>query len=413
MKKYLIFLIGLIAGVTFCLLVYTFGFDLIGRYFQQTIATYIIISVMILSLSLTIFFVIDKKVSKIEKDITIVQEIDFEQIIKNREWSSINTAVTNIQKKGLVILSRWGIMNWTFRVVSLIILGFVGLFGSVLLQNQNELLKKQNNRLDQQTYLQEAERRSSLVFLFSNIMDAINLEISSDYKQNGVRDLSPQLTGRIIALANRLKPYYYLQGDSLIKEQLSPERGQLLLTLVESKLSDSTFQIIKERANFSYSDLSQSNLSGLDLSYINLSNSNMEGVNLSKTKLIASNFANSNLRKANFTNVDIQESNFENANMENVNLRGSFGVSPIFTETNLTKANYQGVKFDIPFFKNPVLDSMIVDCNFFIDLINQEDQNEMDLGGNEIISKYSIDTIRSKNYKEYKPRCILIRKRIK
>ena len=34
---------------------------------------------------------------------------------------------------------------------------------------QNNLITNQNTRLDQQTYLQEAERRGSLVFLFSKI----------------------------------------------------------------------------------------------------------------------------------------------------------------------------------------------------------------------------------------------------
>ncbi len=98
-----------------------------------------------------------------------------------------------------------------YRFTRLGVIGLVlALIPITLLYQQNRLLSKQNERLDQQTYLQEAERRSSLVFLFSNVMDAIDRELKDDYNDDGLRNLSPQLVGRIIALSTRLKPYRYL-----------------------------------------------------------------------------------------------------------------------------------------------------------------------------------------------------------
>lgn len=84
-----------------------------------------------------------------------------------------------------------------------------------LLFKQNQLLEIQNSRITQQLFLQEADRRSSLVYLFSDLMKAINLELSNDYLRNERRDLSPQLLGRIISITSRLKPYRYLENGEL------------------------------------------------------------------------------------------------------------------------------------------------------------------------------------------------------
>jgi len=168
-----------------------------------------------------------------------------------------------------------------------------------LVQNQNALIDKQNIRLDQQTYLQEAERRSSLVFLFSNIMDAIDNELKEDIGKKGKRDLSPQLIGRIVALSTRLKPYHYLDGDTLISKPLSPERGQLLVSLVRSELDSMTLvDIYDESADFSFSDLEGMNLRNAYLGRINLSNANLSYANLTQSNLSRANLIQTDLRHA-------------------------------------------------------------------------------------------------------------------
>jgi len=154
-----------------------------------------------------------------------------------------------------------------------------------LVIQQNELVKKQNIRLDQQTYLQEAERRSSLVFLFSNVMDAIDEELKTDIGIKGKRDLSPQLVGRIIALSTRLKPYHYMDGDTLIGRPLSPERGQLLTSLYHSKIDTSSLFKIYKNADFSYADLKGAPLQSAYLRYLNLKFADLRNADLRNADL--------------------------------------------------------------------------------------------------------------------------------
>jgi len=120
----------------------------------------------------------------------------------------------------------------------------IGLMGT-----QNSLLFGQNSRIDTQNYriniqnnLIEADRRSSLIFLMSNILDRVNEEVkvqklSVPYgidndsitilKDNFKFHLSNPLIGRIIALSRAFRPYKLLAGDTLSTELVSPERGQL------------------------------------------------------------------------------------------------------------------------------------------------------------------------------------------
>lgn len=196
------------------------------------------------------------------------------------------------------------------------------------IDTQNELITKQNKRLDQQTYLQEAERRSSLVFLFSNIMDAIDEELKNDVGIKGKRDLSPQLIGRIIALSQSLKPYHYMDGDSLINKPLSPERGQLLISLINSNLDDNTFEKIILKSDFSFADLKNVELKGInlrsaklsnsDLSYANLEDAIMREIELTGARLEAATLSNSDLRYANMNGANLSKSKIENADMRNI-----------------------------------------------------------------------------------------------
>ena len=126
-----------------------------------------------------------------------------------------------------------------------------------ILNNQNKLLQYQNTRLDQQINLEEGNRRSSLVFLMSNLMDKIGEEVK---RPSNKGQLSEALISRIISLSQAFRPYRYLENDKLIDQPLSPERGQLLLSLLNSNLQEEVYQKIYAKANFSYADLAEANL---------------------------------------------------------------------------------------------------------------------------------------------------------
>lgn len=214
-----------------------------------------------------------------------------------------------------------------------------------LVKNQNALIDKQNTRLDQQTYLQEAERRSSLVFLFSNIMDAIDKELKEDVGEKGKRDLSPQLVGRIVALTSRLKPYHYLDGDTLIAKPLSPERGQLLVSLVRSELDSMTLVEVYESGDFSFSDLEGMNLRDAYLGKINLNNANLSYANLTE----------SNLSRANLIQTDLKHTRLVRSNLNLAEVDCNFlesGGNPNFNciidKTNL---DFISEKYKVVHFK--------------------------------------------------------------
>lgn len=181
------------------------------------------------------------------------------------------------------------------------------------LDQQNDLINGQNLLLDQQINLEEGNRRSSYIFLMSNIMDKIDEELKN--RQNSTRKLSEELIGRIVSLSHAFRPYRYLEDNQLIPSPLSPERGQLLYALVNSTLDLTTYDHIFARANFSYSDLPQANFSGAYLKGVNLSFANIRHGNFKDAILNGANFQESRLEYAIFDNTLMNEANFKAANL--------------------------------------------------------------------------------------------------
>lgn len=218
-------------------------------------------------------------------------------------------------KKDVPALVEMGLMT---GVNNYIIRFFVGTFaacfallGTIVLMNQNKKIDKQNDRLAQQTYLQEAERRGSLVFLFSNIMDAVDRELKD--KNNDTRSLSPQLIGRITALSLRLKPYKYLERGELIAKLSSPERGQMLISLLGSQLDTVTMTKIYKKSDFSFADLRKTDLKGMNLAGANLRDADFIKTDLRNANLSGANLSHADLREIDLKGVDLSDTNLERA----------------------------------------------------------------------------------------------------
>jgi len=192
-----------------------------------------------------------------------------------------------------------------------------------ILNNQNKLLQYQNKRLDQQINLEEGNRRSSLVFLMSNLMDKIGEEANRS-GNNG--RLSEALISRIISLSQAFRPYRYLENDQLIDQPRSPERGQLLLSLVNSNLSEEVYEKIFLKANFSYADLAEANLV----------NAYLEGVNLKHANLFKTNFQGAELDYAHMDGANLVQANFDNALMNHISL----------VQANLTGSSLDNVEME-------------------------------------------------------------------
>lgn len=226
------------------------------------------------------------------------------------------------------------------------------------LKNQNQLIRTQNNRLDQQTYLQEASRRSYMIGVLDDMIKDITTQGENASKAN---------INRLIALSKNLKPYKYLEDDRLIPKPLSPERGYILLALLESNLKinkmidPNTGETIISALNFSYAELKNTDLTALYITDINLNNATLNGsnfikstfsksifdnanllqVNLGSTDLLNCSFKNANITKGSFANSSILKCNFENAILKGIDLSSSD-----LSKNSFKGAQIEGTKFD-------------------------------------------------------------------
>lgn len=202
---------------------------------------------------------------------------------------------------------------------------------------QNNLVTTQNRLIEIQNYLNEANRQSSLIFLFNNIMDKVNEELQENPNE---RKLSPQLIGRIVALANSFKPYRFLEEDSL-SNLLSPERGQLLITLLGSKLDTSVYDQIFREASFEYADLRGANLTRSYLKRANLRKVNLNDANLNKAILDSIDLQGANLNQANLTSTSLKKANLSNATLVGTDLKMARLDSVILNGADLSNASFK------------------------------------------------------------------------
>lgn len=247
----------------------------------------------------------------------------------------------SIGKSVASILIKREVLRTVLLIVNLSIILIGGVLGTVLLRNQNDIVENQNlligiqndliinqnRRLDQQTYLQEANRRSNLVFLFSNIMDALDKEL----QDSDERKLTPQLISRIISLSQRLKPYRFLENDSLTVNEISPERGQLFTNLVKSEIHEESLNVILKEGNFQYTELT-----GIEFSSVSLNNID---------------FSNSRFQEVEFNNVEFNECIFENMSTNDIELDSTKFYSCTFNSTVLDcniddYSSFSNCKFD-------------------------------------------------------------------
>lgn len=247
----------------------------------------------------------------------------------------------------------------------------IGVFGLLLaiipiwlLLNQNQILLKQNEKFDiqnerikTQNNLIEAQRRGALVILMSDIMNQMNQEIQTQKDDPNHIDslgysLSEPLIGRIAALSQGFLPYRIYEADTLTEKEYSPERGQLLLALVNSSLSDETLEKVYASTTFRNSYLSHANLEGIDLHKANIDGTNFQYANLRSLDLNSKilrdlDFTGARLIATNLVGTTFFSSNFNKARLDYSNLCFA-GLA----EVNLSNASLNKVKFSYSILKD-------------------------------------------------------------
>lgn len=236
------------------------------------------------------------------------------------------------------------------------------------LKNQNRLITGQNARMKQQTFLQEAERRSFMI----GILDQIIKEVTNEaYKNNGY--ISKRSATRLIAISKNLKPYRYLENDVLISKSVSPERGYLLLSMLENNIKlgividDNTKETLGEALNFEYAELNNASITDLNLDNINLDHSDLQGSNFQislirgrGTQSQQSSFRYSNLKNAVFDKCTLKRCDFSYANMSGTSFAKSEIDNTLFINTNLQNVDFSNCDLTKVNFKN----ATILNANF-------------------------------------------------
>ena len=300
---------------------------------------------------------------------------DKEKIEEYLNQSTLSESISNILKYGIGGVIRFmsfgAIVSVLGGAVSLAI--FMATFMQVeRLDIQNQLLENQNNKIDIQSHLIESQRRSALQPELSRVLDLIAEErIKFDsIKKNGEKFMvSRSLFGRINYLSRSLKPYLFLDiptikgmeifnkneyKPSLIKRPISPERGQLLIALINAEvdLSYNSWSYV----DFTYSDLSGSvfdftiSLERLNLSYSSFRNSTIEGIQILYSNLEGVDFSGSEIHNIWLQGNEASYTNFENSTLDNVQIE----------QTLLDESNFKNTTFQ----KSELIESIMSTTKF-------------------------------------------------
>jgi uncharacterized protein YjbI with pentapeptide repeats len=207
-------------------------------------------------------------------------------------------------------------------------------------------------RLAQTAEMIAAEKNTALLKVMSDIVVQINSELS----RNPQRTLSDETVTRIAALSYSFTPYIHVEGDSVWSKKLSPERGQMLLTISGMKIDTASLARIFRRSVFSSANLMKAdlenaylkgvNLQNADLSFTNLAGANLDEANLKSSNLWGASVKNATLVSANLQSADASWSNLNGANLTKAVLSKALIKSAQLRRTDLRDAVLQRVNLN-------------------------------------------------------------------
>lgn len=304
---------------------------------------------------------------------------------------------------------------------------------NLLFKNQNDLFKTQNERIDQQTKLLEASRRSSQMFIMSEVLSDLNDETRNAY--GDTLEISRGLIGRISALSRSMKPYYFLEDSLIIDKKISPERGQLLIALLSVRISEDQLSEIIDNGIFDYAELEGITVRNKDLTDIKLNEAKLSrsvflntildvdglgGANLTDCQFVdcsikhapgainGANFANSLFESGEISSQELEtrEVDFSHSTFHEILIKGQFSSSS-FKEVRFLNSTMEGVDFfscdfsgstfwfsdesgRIDFHENCILDSVEVPNGTWFDFIKDR---SMSRNYKRLISTYKIDSL--------------------
>jgi uncharacterized protein YjbI with pentapeptide repeats len=267
------------------------------------------------------------------------------------KWISNNQATSDSKSAAKTYISVWTSISVIF-IAGALVVGFMMQRQNKLFENQT---KTQDLRILELSEMTESLRKSNQGFFMSNILDKVDDEVKNSTR----RTLSDETIARIAALSYSFKPYRYFEGDTLSVKKLSPERGQLLLTLVLINMDTTSFAKIKRSTSFAMADLRGANLKGAELSGIDLNEANLEYADLNEA-----NLSGANLSKANLLGTKLNKTNLSSAH-----LRTAYMGWAEMNDANLHKANLNGANLENAQMIGADLSESIIQYSFLIGAI--------------------------------------------
>jgi uncharacterized protein YjbI with pentapeptide repeats len=303
---------------------------------------------------------------------------------------SLTTLLTYLLKTKKSISSSKSSKKLFWLILTCVTTGAICIFLYQKNYTQQNKIETQSNLIVAQSETITALEQGNLMALVATVLAAADTELA----QSSNRSLSQAIIDRIADLSHSLKPYRQVTKDSIATQELSRERGQLLLSLTKMNIDSASFAQIKKIATFEYADLRDAHLANMDLSGINLARANLKGAtllgssleyanleeaNLKRSQLSSSSLKNAklkliNLDWANLSQVNISEVRLVGASLKSANLIGADFTGTYISYTNfrganLIKANFTNTHIDIVDFSQANLTEAILD-NLIIKRVN-------------------------------------------
>ncbi|MCB9244964.1 MAG: pentapeptide repeat-containing protein [Flavobacteriales bacterium] len=195
----------------------------------------------------------------------------------------------------------------------------------------NELVKIHKKDEQRLIEISEATRNSNRMLIVDKVVEKMAREIDAS-ELNTVSDAT---INRIAAISNLLRPYELLTNDNNGSVKLSPERGQLLLSILLLNPDSNTFKRIKKSVNFQWSDLRGIQLHDADLSGMNLCHSDLSNSSFTNSSFTNSNLSFSKLEQVEISNCDLSHCTIRQSNLQNAILSNSTIFQTNFSGSNM------------------------------------------------------------------------------
>lgn len=203
-----------------------------------------------------------------------------------------------------------------FIVIALFLL-VIGLQFLEIKKNEYEDVMK-SSEVDELKSLVEFEKQMRLSPLIDHLIASLNQLENNESKQ-----IDNASIAKLKALDNYFIPYEYKENCTLLEQKVSPEKGYLLLSLLNSDLDSASLSKVIGEISFEGSSLRNANLSGYDLRSINLDGSDLQGADLSHSLLKGASLRGVDFTKANLSNACIDSCILNRSNAQWAVLSGA------------------------------------------------------------------------------------------